>query len=125
MKLVGILAIVSIYSFAGIGGGHGHDHGNEHSHGDGPSHSHSIESKEIDAKQAEEAGRKKIRVLVFQDKVDESWNSAKFDTAKIKEFEGKKEWVLTFTNEKGVKGKKLYVFLKLSGEFVAANFTGK
>ena len=43
----------------------------------------------------------------------------------LKIFGKKTEWVVTFDNEKGVKGKKLYIFLKLSGEFVAANFTGK
>ena len=67
----------------------------------------------------------KIRVLIFQEKIDKSWENAKFENAEIKETKSVKEWLVTFTNEKGVKGKKLYIFLKLNGDFVAANFTGK
>ena len=42
-----------------------------------------------------------------------------------KKFGKKTEWVVTFNNKKGLKGKKLFIFLKLNGDFVAANFTGK
>ena len=43
----------------------------------------------------------------------------------MKKFLSQTEWVVTFTNEKNVKKKKLYIFLKLNGEYIAANFTGK
>jgi len=33
--------------------------------------------------------------------------------------------VVTFLNEKSSKNKKIFIFLKVTGEFVAANFTGK
>ena len=115
--------LISALSFAGVGTGHSHGHG--HSHG-GSGHSHGIaEHGKVDAKKAEELARKKIRVLIFQEKINKTWNDSKLKKAEIKTFEGKKEWVLTFSNEKGVKGKTLYVFLKETGEFVAANFTGK
>jgi hypothetical protein len=119
MKTITILLslIFSTFTFAGIGGGHSHS--NEHSH------NASKVAKSIDATKAEKLARNKVRVLAFQEKVNESWNDAKLASAEIKEFKGKKEWVIIFSNEKGVKGKALYLFLKLDGEFVAANFTGK
>jgi hypothetical protein len=121
MKTITILMsiIFSTFTFAGVGGGHSHGHGHGHSHG-APK-----EVKQIDATKAEKLARDKVQVLVSKEKVDASWNEAKLASADIKEFKGKKEWLLTFSNEKGKKGKTLYVFLKLDGEFVAANFTGK
>lgn len=122
MKTITITILLSLtistFTFAGIGGG-------AHSHGHGHSHDAPKEAKSIDAIKAEKLARNKVRVLAFQEKVNESWNEAKLASAKIKEFKGKKEWIVTFTNEKGVKGKTLYVFLTLGGEFIAANFTGK
>ncbi len=119
MKTITILMslMISTFTFAGVGGGHSHGHG--HSHG-APK-----EVKKIDAEKAEKLARSKVRVLAFQEKVDASWNDAKLASAELKEFKGKKEWLVTFSNEKGKKGKTLYVFLKPDGEFVAANFTGK
>jgi hypothetical protein len=121
MKTITILMslMISTLSFAGTGHGHSHSHGNSHSHGTPK------EVKKIDAEKAEKLARNKVRVLAFQEKVDASWNDAKLTSADIKETKGVKEWLLTFSNEKGKKGKTLYVFLKLNGEFVAANFTGK
>jgi len=122
MKTITILLslLVSTLSVAGIGSGHSHSHG-----AGGHSHGSSEKLVKIDAEKAEKLARNKVRVLAFQDKVDESWNKAELKSAEVKEFKGKKEWLVTFSNEKGKKGKTLYVFLKLNGEFVAANFTGK
>ncbi len=119
MKILIILLsmILSTFTFAGIGGGHSHGHGH--------SHEKKVAVKLIDAKKAEKLARNKVRVLAFQEKIDLTWNSAKLASAIIKEFKGKKEWLVTFSNEKGKKGKTLYIFLKPDGEFVAANFTGK
>jgi hypothetical protein len=115
MKILILLTslILSTVSFAGPGGGH--------SHGHGPSHGTSKISKE----KTGEIGRSHIERLVKSGKLNASWKSAIFDKSEKKSFKGKTEWVVTFNNEKGVKGKKLYIFLELSGEFVAANFTGK
>lgn len=126
MKMITLLMslTISTLTFAGIGGG-AHSHGHGHSHTASGGHETPKKAEEVDAKKAEKFARNKVRVLAFQDKIDESWNKAELKSAEVKEFEGKKEWLVTFSNEKGKKGKILYVFLKLNGEFVAANFTGK
>ncbi len=114
MKVLIILTslFLSTLSFAGPGGGHGHSHGH---HG----------TPKIAKAKTGELGRSHIERLIKSGKLNASWGSATFDKSEKKNFKGKAEWVVTFNNEKGVKGKKLYIFLKLSGDFVAANFTGK
>jgi len=102
------LTLTSI-SFAGPGGGHSHGH------------SHSHDTPAISKEKAAELGKKHIQRLIKAKKLDTSWLNSKLDKSEIK----KNEWVVTFNNEKGAKGKKLYIFLKKSGGFVAANFTGK
>lgn len=109
-KLVLSLFITfSAQSFAGPGHNHSHSHG--HSHG-GP---------EISMEQSTKVGKHHVSRLVKLKKIDASWLEAKLDKSEMKN----NEWVVTFNNDKGIKGKKLFVFLKKSGEFVAANFTGK
>jgi hypothetical protein len=105
--------ILSTANFAGPGGGHSHGHG--HSHG----------ARSISKEKTGEIGRYHVERLVKAKKIDASWKSAIFDNSEKKNFKGRTEWVVTFNNEKGFKGKKLYIFLKVSGDFVAANFTGK
>jgi hypothetical protein len=118
---------ISTVSMAGAGNGHGHGHSHGGAHSHGPGHSHGDQKKvlKVGPEVAEKLARNKIRVLAFQDKIHESWNTSKISTAVIKGFNGKMEWALTFTNENGVKGKTLYVYLKEDGTFIAANFTGK
>lgn len=94
-----------------------------HKHGKG-GHSHSY-AKKITKSQAQEKGLFHVRRLVKSNKIKASWQEATFVNAEQKVFGKKKEWVVTFSNEKGVKGKVIYIFLNLSGKFVAANFTGK
>jgi hypothetical protein len=103
-------------SFAAPGGEH------KHSHGKGHGHSHGEEKKkEIFKEQTGEIGRQELQRLIKEEKIDSTWIRSKFDKSILK----KNEWIVTFINEKGVKGKKIYIFLKKSGKFVAANFTGK
>lgn len=97
--------------------------GTGHDHGDGHSHTHGEEK--ISHDKAKSIGKKQIERLVKAKKIDSSWLFAGFEKAETKKFKAKKEWVITYINEKGVKGKKLYIFLSLTGDFVAANFTGK
>jgi hypothetical protein len=97
------------------GPGHGHGHGHDHDH------AAPVASKE----KIGEIGRHHVERLLKKNKLDKSWKNAAFNKSEIKSFSGKKEWVVTFKNEKGVKGKKLYIFLKTTGEFIAANFSGK
>jgi len=103
--------VLSTATFAGPGGGHSHGH----------SHAAPAVSKE----KTQELGKFHISRLVKDGKLEASWNEALYDQSEKKVFSGKEEWVVTFTNEKSNKEKKLYIFLKVSGEFVAANFSGK
>ena len=120
MKRIIVLLSITLSSFgySGTGGGHSHGHGHGHDHG----HTHGVK---INAKTAEIIARKKILTLTKSQKVDISWNQAKLSSAVIKKFLGQKEWLVTFSNELGKKGKTLYVFLKPNGKVIAANFTGK
>ena len=117
MKFITFLITLTIatFTYAGTGHGHGHSHGNGHSH----------EAVKISKEKTGEIGRKQLQRLVKAEKLDSSWINAKFDASEQKMSNGKTEWLVTFTNEKGVKGKKLFIFLTLGGEFVAANFSGK
>ena len=112
LLLIGAL-IFSFSSLAGPGSGHSH------------SHSHSHSKKSILKEKTREIGRHHVERLIKSGKIDDSWKNSIFDKSEKKTFGNKTEWVITFDNKKGVKGKKLYIFLKLSGEFVAANFSGK
>ncbi len=105
-----------LFSFSNFAGpGHGHSHGHSHSHG----------VPAVSKEKTVEIGQGHIIRLIKAGKIDASWKNSTYNQSVKKTFGKKTEWVVTFDNEKGVKGKKLYIFLKLSGEFVAANFTGK
>ena len=95
--------------------GTGHDHG--HSHAQAPA---TKETAEKNAKQA-------VISLVKSKKLDESWMSAIASGSEKKVFSGHPEWVVSFVNEKeaDTEKQKLYVFLSLEGEYIAANYTGK
>ncbi len=138
MKNLTILTalFISTITYAGIG--HGHSHGDEkkheepkkemkhekkHSHGGKGGHSHAKEN--IDMEKSIEIAKTHITRLISKEKINASWEKAVLDKSEKKDFDGKSEWLITFDNEKGVKGKKLYIFLSLTGEFVAANFSGK
>jgi hypothetical protein len=115
-----LILVLSLFflktSFAGTGHGHSHKHSNGHSHNHKPA--------EISIEKAKAIGIEQISNLIKRKKIDKSWTKAVFDKTEKKTFSGKKEWVVTFTNEKGKKGKKIYIFLQLSGKMIAANFTG-
>jgi hypothetical protein len=65
--------------------------------------------------------------LVSNKKIDASWKSVKLDKAETVEAKNAKEWKLTFNNpaEKDATKQNLYLFYTLTGNFIAANFTGK
>lgn len=129
MKFLTLVFALAFYSvaYAGPGHSHGHKHeeGQEHAHDEGHGHSHAAPSVTIDEKSAQAMGMTEIQRLIKKGKLDATWSNATFDKAEKKQFGKKTEWIITYSNEKGVEGKKLYVFLKTNGEFVAANFTGK
>lgn len=112
MRILTILITLTLSSIGFASPGSGHSHGHGHSHDTAPM---------ISKEKTQEIGKHHIQRLVKAKKLDSTWLTSKFDKSEKK----KNEWLVTFNNEKGIKGKKLYIFLKLSGEFVAANFTGK
>ncbi len=65
--------------------------------------------------------------LVGKGKIDASWKSVKLLKAETVDVKSKKEWKLTFNNpaEKDTSKQTLYMFYALSGNFIAANFTGQ
>ncbi len=127
MKTSILFALIAYGSFSFAGPGHdqsqGHSKSNNHSHGKGGTHSHA--AKSITEQQAKDTGVSEIERLIKSEKIDASWSGATFEKAETMIYGKKKEWVVTFLNENGVKGKKLFIYLSQSGNFIAANFTGK
>jgi len=111
MKKMILLITLTISTFSFAGPGHGHSHGNK--------------APAVKMEKTQEIGKYHVDRLVKAKKIDASWSTATYAISEKKRFGHKVEWVVTFTNDKGVKGKKIFVFLRLSGEFVAVNFTGK
>lgn len=117
MKALILITMFVMGTTAWAGPGHSHSHTKPGGHSHGPT--------TLNQKEAKEAGEFHVERLVKLKKIDKSWLKATHEKSEQKKFGKKTEWLVTFLNEKGVKGKKLYIFLKPSGEFVAANFTGK
>lgn len=65
--------------------------------------------------------------LADSGKIDAAWKVVKLDKAEKVEGQSMKEWKLTFKNpaEKDATKQTLYMFYTLTGNFIAANFTGK
>ncbi len=117
MKTLAATLILSSLLFgAPVLAGSGHDHGHSHSHVQAPV------SKEIAEKNANDV----ISSLVKRDKIDKSWSTIKAMSVENKILNGLSEWVVIYHNEKisDPEKKKLYVFLTIGGEYVAANYTG-
>lgn len=105
---------LSLFSMLAIAGG-GHDHGHGHSH------------EPVNQSAANTNATKILNSFVKQKTIDKSWTSASVSSSEKKLFNGKQEWVVSFLNEKiaDTKKRKLYIFLTLSGNYIAANYTGK
>lgn len=117
MKILLFIQLLALSSLVFAGPGH------KHSHGKGHHHKHS--GPEISKEKTQKIGKKHIKRLIQDGKINSSWSTATYKNSEKKKFNGVDEWVVTFQNTDGVKGKVLYIFLKLDGKFVAANFTGK
>ena len=94
--------------------GSGHDHG--HSHAQAP----------VNKETAEKNAEKVVASLVESNKLDKSWSSEIASGSEKKVFSGRPEWVVSFTNDRisDTSKQKLYVFLTLEGDYIAANYTG-
>lgn len=97
--------------------GSGHDHGHDHGHSHGP----------VDQDTAILKASKIVNSLVARKTIEQSWKSIKLSLIEKKVFKGSTEWVATFENKKieDVNKRKLYIFLTLGGDYIAANYTGK
>jgi hypothetical protein len=91
-------------------------------------HKHQTAQAELGEEQAKARAQQELERLISIQKLEASWK----ESGQLKGVEKKGtgpawEWLATFENPKVAdKSKKvLYVFLKPTGEFVAANFTGK
>ncbi|MFZ5758602.1 MAG: DUF6488 family protein [Thermodesulfobacteriota bacterium] len=101
--LIMILALVC----GQVYGGDGHDHANE-----------------LSQEQIQEKASSYVATIVEKGKLAASWNGIPPGKA-IETAEH--EWLVSFHNphEKDLDKQTLYLFLSLSGEYRAANFTGK
>ena len=95
--------------------GSGHDHGHSHSHAPVNQATATTNATEI------------VAALVKRNKLDKSWASITPSSVEKKVFKGDPEWVAVFVNDKitDADKQKLYVFLTLGGDYIAANFTGE
>ncbi|MFZ9002358.1 MAG: DUF6488 family protein [Bacteriovoracaceae bacterium] len=89
--------------------------------------SHKHEKVEATEDVAISKARKSVKILVGEEKLENSWNDAKLLSAEKKQIKGKTEWLVKFENIEVSDSKKkvLYVFLNKYGQYLAANFTGK
>jgi hypothetical protein len=95
--------------------GSGHDHG--HSHAQTP----------VSQAMAEKSADNVIASLVEREKIDKTWAVIKAQSIKKNNNTGHPEWVVIYLNDNvtDTEKKKLYVFLTIAGEYIAANYTGK
>lgn len=88
-------------------------------------HKHEAPAKaEISEERAKVRATEELNRLVSVKKIDATWKEGGFKSIVKKTYPNRWEWLITFES-KAAEGKTLFVFLKSSGEFVAANFTGK
>ena len=115
MKILATTLVLSslLFGVPAIAGS-GHDHG--HSHAPAPV------NKEI----AEINAGKVVNSLIASGKIDNSWSLLTASSSEKKNFNGQSEWVVIYVNKEiaDAAKQKLYVFLTLSGEYIAANHTG-
>jgi hypothetical protein len=87
----------------------------------GAGHEHAVE---LSQSQVLEKASAFVARIVEKGQLEESWKEVKPQKAKEN---SRHEWVVVFSNPeiKDRKKQTLYMFLTLSGEYIAANFTGK
>ncbi|MDH5543841.1 MAG: DUF6488 family protein [Nitrospinota bacterium] len=80
----------------------------------------------VDEATIKENAMKIVDGLVKRDKLDKSWALIAANSIEKKVISGNSVWVAIFINDKITDNdkRKLYVFLTLGGEYVAANFEG-
>jgi len=116
MRFITLLfgTILSLSTFSTMAGS-GHDHGHSHSHGPVNQEQIGLNAVEI------------VKALIKRNKLNKSWKSTEATSIEKITVQGKPEWVVVFVNKKitDADKQKLYVFLTLGGDYIAANHTGK
>lgn len=94
--------------------------GSDHDHGH--SHAHTPVTQDAAKTNATEI----VAALVKREKIDSSWTDITAKSVEKKSINGGSEWLVIFVNDKisDASKQKLYVFLTLGGDYIAANFTG-
>lgn len=106
-----LLLLLTPFAFAGSG----HDHGHGHSH------------EPVTQQQAEIKAAGIVNNLVNNGVINQSWTNTQASKSEKKEFGGNLEWVVSFKNDSvdDPQKRSLYIFLSLTGNYIAANYTGK
>jgi hypothetical protein len=89
-----------------------------------PGHAHEARP-EINEESAKVRAKEEVDRLVSKKKVPESWKDVAIKSMEKRTYKKGWEWVAIFEDAQAKVNKVLYVFLKPTGAFVAANFTGK
>ena len=81
----------------------------------------------INQLEAEDAARGVVGDMVRKHAVDASWVDARIVKAERKTRDKRQEWVVTLQNDVAADPAKrtLYVFLSNTGNYIAANYTGR
>ncbi|MEZ4741064.1 MAG: DUF6488 family protein [Bdellovibrionota bacterium] len=76
---------------------------------------------------AKKNAQESVNMLIKTKKIENSWTKSQFVSLEKKRFGSSEEWVATYLNKaiKDTAKQKLFIFMRLSGEFLAANYTGK
>lgn len=111
------LSIILAFFSCGVMASGSHDHGHGHSHSNTP----------VNHETAKANATKIVAALAMRKKVHASWSSSTVRSVEKKVFKGNPEWVVIFDNDKVTDPtkNKLYVFLTLGGDYIAANYSGK
>lgn len=90
-----------------------------------PGHKESAPAPDLGEDGIRSRAKEEVARLVTKKKLEESWKTTEIKGLEKRTYKKTWEWVATFENAGAKKEKVLYVFLKPTGQFVAANFTGK
>lgn len=117
--LIIVISFTALPVFAAEDCGHDHDAHAGHDHGQSIDH-----AMEISKDQVIEKASGYVDKLIDKGKLDASWQQ--IAPMEVKENDDH-EWVVTYSNLQIEDSEKqtLYMFLTLSGKYIAANFTGK
>lgn len=105
---------LSLFTFSAMAGSD-HDHGHSHSY------------TPVNQEKAQENATEIVAALVKRDKLNKSWKAVISSSVEKITVKGNPEWIVVFENKNitDADKQKLYVFLTLGGDYIAANFTGK